>query len=53
MPDEGPPPIVPTMQPAAEPPAAPSLVRTDGGAPSDHEAPADRPFGAPVVPDCS
>jgi hypothetical protein len=50
---EGPPPIVPRMRTADEPRDRPSLVRTDGGSPPDRDAPADRPFGAPVVPDCS
>lgn len=51
MSDEGPPPIVPNMQTddtASE--TLPELVRADGGT---REAPEDRPFGAPLVPDCS
>lgn len=52
MPGEDPPPIVPAMQTADEAPDEPS-VRTDGGSSTDLEAPADRPFGAPLVPDCS
>jgi len=53
MSGEGPPPIVPTMQTADEPPEQPTLVRADGGSRPDREPPADRPFGAPLVPDCS
>ncbi|WP_246989199.1 hypothetical protein [Halorientalis marina] len=53
MSGEGPPPIVPSMETTDEPPEQSTLVRPDGGSHPDREAPADRPFGAPLVPDCS
>jgi len=49
MSDEGPPPIVPNMQTDDEPPTQPDY-RADGGS---REANPDRPYGAPLVPDCS
>lgn len=52
MSDEGPPPIVPNMETTDASPDT-ERVRADGGTDTLQEAPEDRPFGAPLVPDCS
>lgn len=54
MSDEGPPPIVPKMRTTDDSPEQDTdPVRTDGGETTSPDAPEDRPYGAPLVPDCS
>jgi hypothetical protein len=54
MSDEGPPPIVPKMRTTDDSPEQDTdPVRTDGGETTLPDAPEDRPYGAPLVPDCS